>query len=303
MDVKRPANNRGIIKKKGCVKNYIKLPYNIRDYHLVLENYMQQPTEEDYVRWLEENLQYNPGKARYYYDYITDKIKIDFIQSAIWKEISNNLNEYDTEYRLKYKYPLLITKEPPEIKIKPYGSMINKTYRKNVLLNKNWPKSPTGNNNTWYNPDDCFSQLNDILRTTIVVKYLDGIDFVIKKIDEVCTRNGVKLNVHYEARDEGYYAVHTYLKQNFEIPGMLWDTKIVSMTIEIQITTQLQEVIRQLTHERYEKQRMVSGIRRDSSKKWQWDYTSEEFKENYLGHILHYVEGMIMEVRDKQQEE
>ena len=36
--------------------------------------------------------------------------------------------------------------------------------------------------------------------------------------------------------------------------------------------------------------------------KWQWNYKGDEFTANYLGHILHYVEGMIMEIRDKQEE-
>ena len=68
------------------------------------------------------------------------------------------------------------------------------------------------------------------------------------------------------------------------------------MLVEIQITTQLQEVIRRLLHKYYERQR--SG-RSTSDLKWQWDYKSDEFAANYLGHILHYVEGMIMDVRDK----
>ncbi len=33
--------------------------------------------------------------------------------------------------------------------------------------------------------------------------------------------------------------------------------------------------------------------------KWQWDYKGDEFATNYLGHILHYVEGMIMDVRER----
>jgi len=33
---------------------------------------------------------------------------------------------------------------------------------------------------------------------------------------------------------------------------------------------------------------------------WQWDWRSDEFSANYLGHILHYIEGMIMEIREKQ---
>ena len=32
---------------------------------------------------------------------------------------------------------------------------------------------------------------------------------------------------------------------------------------------------------------------------WQWDYESDEFIPNYLGHRLHYVEGMIMDIRER----
>jgi len=30
------------------------------------------------------------------------------------------------------------------------------------------------------------------------------------------------------------------------------------------------------------------------------DYKSPEFSSNYLGHIIHYVKGMIVEIRDKE---
>ncbi len=36
-----------------------------------------------------------------------------------------------------------------------------------------------------------------------------------------------------------------------------------------------------------------------TDKIWQWDYKCDEFLPNYLGHIIHYIEGMIMEVRDR----
>lgn len=32
---------------------------------------------------------------------------------------------------------------------------------------------------------------------------------------------------------------------------------------------------------------------------WQWQYRGDQFVPNYLGHILHYIEGMIMEVRER----
>jgi hypothetical protein len=54
-----------------------------------------------------------------------------------------------------------------------------------------------------------------------------------------------------------------------------------------------------LLHKYYEDKR--KGIREEDIK-WQWDYKSDELATNYLGHILHYVEGMIMEIREKQTE-
>lgn len=101
----------------------------------------------------------------------------------------------------------------------------------------------------------------------------------------------------YEARDEGYYAVHLYVYDDFNIPKLSWDTEPKHLSIELQITTQLQDVIGKLTHKYYEDRRV--GMSKDK-KKWQWQYESDEFISNYLGHILHYLEGMIMEVRERQ---
>ncbi len=70
----------------------------------------------------------------------------------------------------------------------------------------------------------------------------------------------------------------------------------VNVPVEIQITTQLPEVIRKLMHKYYEEKRS----KLNTNTKWQWDYKSNEFSLNYLGHILHYIEGMIMEIREKQ---
>ncbi len=107
------------------------------------------------------------------------------------------------------------------------------------------------------------------------------------------------VSVDYEAREEGYYAAHLSTEYECEIPKESWDTKRVRARIEMQVTTQLQEVIKNLLHKYYEERRVTAKA---SELKWQWDYKSEEFATNYLGHILHYVEGMIMDIRQKQRE-
>ena len=113
----------------------------------------------------------------------------------------------------------------------------------------------------------------------------------------MCKECKVKCKVDFEAKEEGYYAAHMYVTNKFEIPKMGLGTEFVNVRIEFQITTQLQEVIIKLLHKYYEKRRKQEKLIENI--KWQWDYKSDEFATNYLGHILHYIEGMIMERREK----
>jgi hypothetical protein len=186
----------------------------------------------------------------------------------------------------------MVRDDRPVILIKPFSSFVEKTYRKNILLNKNWPNEP---DEGWILPSNWFSRINDIVRTLIQVKYLDGVDFLINKITSRCENQNISCIHFLEAREEGYYAAHLYIKNQYEIPKMSLGTDKVDINFEIQITTQLQDVIRKLLHTYYKEKRVNS-----KDKKWQWDYKSDEFSANYLGHILHYLEGMIMEIRDKE---
>ncbi len=192
---------------------------------------------------------------------------------------------------------MLVRSASPKLCVKPFDSFFSKTFRKNVSENELWPDPPEGG---WILPSNWYTRISDIIRTLFTVRYLDGVEFLTAKIESLCCGHGLPCQYHHEAREEGYYAVHLYTKQEFEVPRRDWDTERIDVWIEIQITSQLQELIRRLLHRYYEKRRLLA-VRKDL--KWQWDYTSDEFCTNYLGHILHYVEGMIMTIREKQKEE
>lgn len=248
---------------------------------------------EEYIRWLHRKHGVEiSSKTSTHYESVTDRMRRDLEGSDFWAELVRNLGEYDDEYKLSTGFPLL-ARTDLQLQTKPYSSFLLKTFRKNVVDNKAWPDEPTSG---WLLPTNWFSKVNDILRTLVVVKYLDGVQFMSDRVKTLCHSHDQKCRTFFEAREEGYYAAHLYTGQRFEIPKLTWDTERVDVSIEIQVTTQLQEVIRRLLHTYYEEQRR-KGKRED---KWQWDYNSEEFSANYLGHILHYVEGMIMEVREKQ---
>ena len=64
---------------------------------------------------------------------------------------------------------------------------------------------------------------------------------------------------------------------------------------EIQVTTQLQEILRDLTHPFYKVRRL--GVPTDIHAE-RWKYDSSHFRASYLGHTLHLVEAMIVQLRD-----
>jgi hypothetical protein len=251
---------------------------------------------DEYKEWLFDKHKIEiSNRTQTYYELVALKARQAYESSAFWNELGQNLAKYDEEYLAKTGYPLLTSRSLPSLDIKKFESFLLKTFRRNIINNEHFPDPPTTQG--WILPDNWFSRINDIIRTTMVVKYLDGVEFMKNKVKSLCDQQGMDFNCFFEAREEGYYAAHLYMTREFEVPKETWDTKKIPMQIEIQITTQLQEVIKRLLHKYFEVRRAVIE---KTDLKWQWDYRSDEFIANYLGHILHYVEGMIMEVRDRQ---
>lgn len=249
---------------------------------------------KDYRDWFEEKFHVYSNYVAYY-NSVVNKMIVDISKSRIWLDIIENLEDIGVQYEMKKKYSLLLyPNENIKVLGKEYDSLIDKTYRKNVLNNNKWPNEPASG---WISPDNWFSKINDIVRTSIVVRYIDGVEFLVEKIKQIVLKNKNKIEVQMEAKDEGYYAAHIYIPQEVEIQGFDRGSEIINVKFEIQITTQLQEVIKKLLHKYYETKRISS---KSQDKNWKWDYKSDEFAANYLGHILHYVEGMIVEIQEKQ---
>ena len=252
---------------------------------------------KEYKDWLKAEHQVEiTSRIQTYYERVTEKMLKDVENSAFWIELREHLSDVKGKYLLSTGYGLFVEKNIPQLKVKPFDSFLLKTFRRNVLENVNWPEEPEGG---YLLPDNWFVRIKDIVRTVFVVKYLDGVAFLIESLKGETVLHGMPFDADYEAREEGYYAAHVYTKHTCEIPKENWDSKMIPVTIELQITTQLQEVIRKLLHKYYEERRKQT---QEAEVKWQWEYRSDEFAANYLGHILHYVEGMIMDVREKQKE-
>lgn len=258
---------------------------------------MERPTDlEKYEKWLKEEHGYSRGKAERRYESVSLLVRSEFKQTDFWKCLKKELEESEAAYRLKTNGYSLLMMEPKELDldIKEFDSFFLKTGRRNAFENKNWPGEPDGG---WVTPENWFSKINDIVRTMVVVKYFDGVEILVERLQQLCNIPDLTTSVDWEASEEGYYAAHFYVKRYYSIPTLEFDSEKVPIKVEIQVTTQPQEVINRITHKYYEKRRRKV---KSSDSKWQWDYESDEFIPNYLGHIFHYIEGMMMEVRNRE---
>jgi ppGpp synthetase/RelA/SpoT-type nucleotidyltranferase len=185
---------------------------------------------------------------------------------------------------------------PPDIphdlglKIKPFNSVIEKLYRHNVRFNKKWPKDPHGGR---WAPENLYTDLDDLLRTRLVCRYLDGPKFVCHRLKEFCDRSGIENTHRGLSTEAGYYAWHYYFRIPVEL-SIGGTVKTQKLWIEIQLTTQLAEVISSLTHGLYEKRR--EGNTDDPD--WKWEAASPQFRSSFIGHGLHLLEGVIQTFRD-----
>lgn len=258
-------------------------------------NINEKPTSiEQFKGWFNQKFNYSPAQYEGYYQMCTTKLRETFINSPFWKAVSRELPNINDKYQIEKGYQLLTTTDVPEICIKSLDSLIIKAYRKNILNNTFFPDQPK---NGWISHQNWFTKINDILRTTIVVKYIDGVEFLLKELSIIADQNSCKLNYSLEAREEGYYAAHAGVKIKLKIFNTSFLQDDIELNVEIQVTTELQEIIKILLHKHYEENRKKIT---PPNYKWQWDYKCDEFASNYLGHIVHYVEGMIVEIRDKQ---
>jgi len=260
---------------------------------------MNLPDLASYESFLEEEvLGFGLGRLEKYYESVVYPMKKTFEESKFLKQFNKNLRTYNQEYLMKKEYELMSRIKSLEIDVKPFESMICKCYRKDIINNTKWVEEDFDWNAEydWTNPLHCFENFNDILRTRISVRYLDGAIFIGEKLKSLADSQGLANKIAPKASEVGYYAIHFDLMYPFEIPTIKFDPKEIQSSIEFQINTEIQDLIINLAYKYYEQARMrLKGTKEI----WQWDYECDEFLPNYLGHIIHYVEGMIMEVRER----
>lgn len=252
---------------------------------------------DEYVDWLWEEHEVSVGAdTEAQYADFSRQLERQFRASWFFEHLPGRLLEFHANYKVAKGTGLLANPSPAiPLDVKSWTSFLEKTYRRNVLDNKRWPSEP---DRGWILPDSGFDKIGDVVRALVVVRYLDGMDEVAGALSQLAVDTGLSSTMGRLAKVEGYYATHVDIAFSPRLPVGL-DVMNVPTSVEIQITTELQANIRDLAHGHYERRRMATEA---NPAAWQWDYGGLEFSSNYLGHVLHYLEGMIMQLRERTNE-
>lgn len=212
-----------------------------------------------------------------------------------FRQLEADLRKWEHAEREATGAPLLMTLSAPQLLQKPYTSVANKCFRKNCLTNPAFPEAPTGG---WIAPTDIYRRINDLIRGTLVCKYVDGPAKLAELLHSRAKALGLTSRYDAESREEGYYAYHFYVSIPVGIFQPDADLTVIDtpLQVELQISTQLQEVMRKVTHDFYEDSRDKSV---PDDGKWKWEIDSNRFRAGYVSHTLHLLESIIVQLRNE----
>ena len=274
-----------------------------------------KPTFENYEEWYYNQvlIDLDDSGTENWYNIVTDAGCQKLQEHPFWTALKDSLGDWNATFVAEHEgYKLLeIAQQPQRIEKKPFRSAVNKSFRWNVRENSRWPEPPeilpsTAPTDTedrdsedpdmWYGPNNWLTDFPDVFRIRLIAEYFDGVPFLAEKIEELAMQTtSIPPDVRFRASPDGYHAAHLGIYHKLEtldFPNK--DSVELEVKLEIQIVTAIQESISKLLHNVYEEWRL-NGPPRD----WEWDHESAAFSINYLGHTLHYLEGMIVNARDQ----
>lgn len=135
--------------------------------------------------------------------------------------------------------------------------------------------------------------LNDLVRTRVECVYLDGVEFLAKKLERAAMDVGALLVWEKKGSLEGYFAQHLVFHHldHFHINNS--DTS-VNVRCEIQVATRLATTMWNESHRVYEQWRG----REEDTGDWQWNAKDPRFITRQLGHMMHLADGLLVQLRD-----
>ena len=219
---------------------------------------MERPTLEQYADWAKEHIGFDPKDEQFQrrYSQNTKSIRTAIEQSDEWSRLSAAFSGLATKYKNDFHVSLFT--EPgwqPTLHIKPLSSAVEKTYRSNVIGNKDFPSPPQNDHTKWITEENIFSEFHDLVRCRIVCRYMDGPQYICDNAKDI-VGDDIVTSAHSMETELGYYAWHlgvvvptTIVRSNGNIDDQ-------NVQFEVQLTTHLNDVLNDLTHSFYEDRRL-----------------------------------------------
>lgn len=206
--------------------------------------------------------------------------------NPLWTAASRELSKWQTEYVTRTRARLLSQVSLPAFVPKSCESIQDKISRKFFAKR---------------DATDLFSgafpvpMLGDLVRTRIRCNYIDGVDYIAKKIMDLAENENISATLERQGKIEGYYAQHI----NIEIDAFLRVSGVaipIKVKAEIQIASDMATKMWDASHGLYELTRGKSA----DAQEWQWDPSDPRFIANQLGHMVHLADGLLVQLRDIQ---
>jgi len=202
-----------------------------------------------------------------------------------WTEVRARLPEWGAEYRkrthgsaLAGQLPDFVAKGEDRIRSKILSKCSRDAVFCQSALGTGGPPIP---------------QLNDLVRTRISCKFVDGVQFLASRLNDLGKTLGVRTERQWVGSLEGYFAQHVTFQAEvyFRFGGGVTPTTI---TCEVQVGTDLSTRVWESAHAIYEGARDTP----DEPAEWQWNPKDPRFVARELGHMIHLADGLLMQLRD-----
>lgn len=264
-------------------------------------SYPKPASLAEYMQWASDHLPFGFDEtARTVTETNTASILNEVQNSSTLQRLQEAVSDCEASHGSISPQERLFASEPNiELFKKPYDSMVEKSFRHNVIWNRKWPSPPSPKvagvrqAAEWTHSDNWYARYDDVVRGTLVLRYVDGPALVAAVIQEACGKLATPVAVEPRALDSGHYAVHVYFQLPVRLVQRNWNMMRASVWVELQLTTQLQDAARSLTHLFYEKDRLASY----QSDEWKWEHGSDRFKSAYICHSLHLLDALIVDLR------
>lgn len=261
---------------------------------------MVKPNFDDYTVWAKENIDFDVEDEQFKrrYNSNTRLIKSEIETSDSWEKFVETTNKISDEYKLNSGYRLFSSDNIiPDLFIKPFDSVIEKTYRINILNNRNFPEPPLvklSKETGWVTEDNLYRSINDVIRGRMICRYMDGPEHFCTELEKILEQSTI-VDHHSMETDLGYYSWHFGIRFDRDIMKPSGEIKSEAIRLEVQISTQLQEIMSDLTHSFYESKR----VGEESKIIWKWRPSEPKFQGVYFGHTLHMIEGMLVQLKNQ----